>query len=236
MEENSMATFVICHGAWDGGWYWKEPSALLRKFGHEVYTPTLTGLGEREHLATSETNLDTHIQDIVNVCVYEGLQDVILVGHSYGGTVVTGVAERIPERISDLVYVDAYELNDGQSIADLFGNSPVVEQIIGLANQFGDGWRVPFPSEESYDPRHIAHPLQTMLQKLEVKNPKASSLPRTYIACTERGENPVYAPIVLCAKQAKSYDWRYYELATGHNPNETMPLELSNLLNDLVQQ
>ena len=102
-----MATFVLVHGAWHGGWCWKKVAPLLRSAGHEVYTPTLTGLGERDHLLTRDIGLDTHIQDIVNVLEYEELTQVVLVGHSYGGMVVTGVAERAHERLRQLVYLDA---------------------------------------------------------------------------------------------------------------------------------
>lgn len=231
-----MATFVICHGAWDGGWFWKEPASQLRKLGHDVYTPTLTGLGERKHLATPETNLDTHIQDIINVIVYENLSDVLLVGHSYSGFVVTGVAERCPEQISELVYIDGYVPQDGQSIANFFGNSSLVEQqLLQLAEVYGEGWRLPFPSTPPYDERVTDHPLQTFLQPIELKNQQAKNLPRTYIACTERGDAPHYAPIVQIAQQAKLLGWQYYELPTGHNPNLTMPHETAKLL-DLISK
>lgn len=230
-----MAVFVICHGAWDGGWYWKDTRSQLRRWGHEVFTPTLTGLGEREHLAHPEINVDMHIQDIVNVIQYEDLHNVLLVGHSYGGVVITGVAERIPERISELIYVDALIPNDGDSVATLFGDSQVVNELKQLADQLGEGWKVPFPFEEPYDPREVSHPLQTFFQKIEVKNPASKTIPRTFIACTERGEDPVFEPVETCAKLARAQGWRYYELPTGHNPNETMPLETAALLNDVAK-
>src|SRR5690242_2869175 len=107
-----MATYVLVPGAWLGGWCWQRVTPLLRAAGHEVYTPTLTGLGERVHLGSPETDLDTHIQDIVNVLVYEDLRDVVLLGHSYSGMVVTGVADRVPDRLSQLVYLDAIVPND----------------------------------------------------------------------------------------------------------------------------
>ena len=103
-----MATFVLVHGGWAGGWQWREVASLLRAAGHDVFTPTLTGLGERVHLASPDVGLDTHIQDILMVLEYEELRDVILVGYSYSGMVITGVAERAPERLAHLVYLDAY--------------------------------------------------------------------------------------------------------------------------------
>lgn len=228
-----MATFVICHGAWDGGWYWKETANHLRGFGHEVYTPTYTGLGERNHLATPEINLATHIQDIVNVIQYEDLHNIILVGHSYGGAVITGVTELVSERISELVYVDALIPQDGESVASLFGDSPIVGELVQLANQYGDGWKVPFPFEEPYDPRQVSQPLQTFLQELRVQNPNAAILPRTFISCTERGDDPTYEPVEASAQYARSQGWKYYELATGHNPSETIPKETAILFNDI---
>lgn len=116
-----MANFVLVHGGWQGGWSYQRVAKLLRQAGHEVYTPTLTGLGERSHLAVMPINLDTHIIDIINTILWEDLSDVVLVGHSYGGMVVTGVADRISDRISALVYLDALVPEDGDT---LFSGKP----------------------------------------------------------------------------------------------------------------
>lgn len=230
-----MATFVICHGAWNGGWFWKEPALELQKLGHEVYRATLTGLGERQHLGTPETNLDTHIQDVVNLLEFEQLSQVVLVGHSYGGAVITGVAQRIPEKIQQLIYVDALVLDDGQSVADLYGDSSLPDQMRELAMLSGDGWKIPFPDSPENDPRTTAQPMQTLLQPLVVNNSNAERLPRTYVACTERGDAPHYAPIANMAKRAQRLGWQYFELPTGHNPNRTMPHETALLLHRLAQ-
>ena len=114
-----MATFVVAHGAWSAGWAWKKMRPRLRERGHELWTPTYTGLGERAHLATPDITLDTHIQDVCGLLVMEDLRDVILVGHSYGGMVATGVADRETARIARLVYLDAFVPRDGQSVLDL---------------------------------------------------------------------------------------------------------------------
>jgi pimeloyl-ACP methyl ester carboxylesterase len=114
-----MATFVVAHGAWSAGWAWKKMRPLMRAAGHEFWTPTYTGLGEREQLGTPETSLDTHIEDIIAVLEIEHLEDVILIGHSYGGMVATGVADRARDRIRHIVYVDAFAPKDGQSVFDL---------------------------------------------------------------------------------------------------------------------
>ncbi|MFZ0513905.1 MAG: alpha/beta fold hydrolase, partial [Candidatus Nitrosopolaris sp.] len=114
-----MATFVLVHGSCHGGWCWKRVTPLLSKDSHEVYTPTLTGLGERSHSVSRDIGLDTHIRDIIQVLEYENLNEVTLVGHSYGGLVIGGVAEKIPERIRRLVYLDAYIPQDNKSAFDI---------------------------------------------------------------------------------------------------------------------
>ena len=114
-----MATFVLVHPAWFGGWCWKKVSPLLRAQGHAVHTPTLSGLGERVHLARPEIGLDTHVDDVVNLLVYEDLHEVVLVSNSSGGMVITGAADRAPERIARLVYLDAFVPEDGQSLLDI---------------------------------------------------------------------------------------------------------------------
>ena len=134
------ATFLVCHGAWSGGWQWKKMHPLMRAAGHRLVTPTCTGLGEREHLAEPSVDLETHIRDILNVIRYEDLRDIALIGHSYGGMVATGVADRARDRITQLIYRDAFVPNDGQSLLDL--NEPARRQTTDLAKS-GDGWRVP---------------------------------------------------------------------------------------------
>jgi len=108
-----MATFVLVHGAWHGGWCWKRVAALLRQAGHEVFAPTLTGLGERAHLMSNAIDLHTHIRDILGVLQWEELADVVLCGHSYGGMVISGVADRVPEKLRSLVYLDAFVPDNG---------------------------------------------------------------------------------------------------------------------------
>src|ERR1051325_5380741 len=137
-----MATIVIVHGAFGGGWEWSAVAALLRARGHEVFTPTLTGFGERVHLATPETRLETHIQDILNVLRYEDLHQVVLTGQSYGGMVITGVADRAPERVTHLVYLNALVPQNGESVFDL--SPPAFRQRLEEAAQTsGAGWCIP---------------------------------------------------------------------------------------------
>src|SRR5205085_6029248 len=146
-----MATFLVAHGAWSAGWAWKKMRPLMRTAGHEFWTPTYTGLGERAHLARPEVDLDMHIQDVVAVLESEELNDVYLIGHSYGGMVATGVADRARARIKHLIYLDAFAPQDGQSAFDLQPPEQVAQRR-AAARKDGDGWRLatgPMPPDTS---------------------------------------------------------------------------------------
>lgn len=230
-----MATFVLIHGGWAGGWQWRVVAARLRAAGHEVFTPTLTGLGERVHLATPDVGLDTHIEDVVNVTKFEDLTDVILVGYSYSGIVITGVADRIPERLAQLVYLDAFVPEDGQSLADLLGPQ-VMAAMLEAARLHGDGWRVPLAPPE--EPVHTDHPLKPSLQPVRLRDPRALALPRTFIYCAEDRDpaNLVLVPIDRAAAKAKSDPaWRYLELPTGHQAWKTMPEGIASVLFEIAK-
>lgn len=137
---NPPKTFLVCHGAWSAGWAWKKMHPLMQAAGHRLITPSYTGLGERAHLAHQALDLEAHIQDVLNVISYEDLRDIVLVGHSYGGMVATGVADRVRERIAQMIYIDAFVPRDGQSLFDL--NEAAIETMRELASD-GDGWRIP---------------------------------------------------------------------------------------------
>ena len=141
-REGSKMTYVLIHPAWFGGWCWKKVTPLLRAQGHEVFTPTLTGLGERAHLARPEVGLEIHVRDIINVIEYENLRNVILVGNSSGGMVITGAADHVPERIAHLVFLDAFVPTDGQSMLDVIppDRRPALEAFV---QKEGDGWLLP---------------------------------------------------------------------------------------------
>ena len=223
-----MATFVLVHGATAGGWIWQSVPSRLRAAGHEVYTPTLTGLGERRHLFHPDIRMETHILDVLNVLECEDLRQVVLVGHSYGGAVITGVAERVTERLSHLVYLDAFVPRDGEAVKDLY-DPPVLE---ALAEYYMSGGRSKAEDRAGVeDPRFTAHPLKTFVDPLRLKNRKAKSLPRTYIYCTEKDEMGLRGQgIVRSALRARTAGWAYHELPTGHHPMWTMPAELTDLL------
>ena len=222
-----MATYVTVHGAWDGGWFWRPVARHLQEAGHEVFTTTLTGSGERVHLASPEVDLATHVEDVVNVLCYEDLREVILVGHSYGGMVITGAAERVPDRLARLVYLDAFVPQDGQSLADLLP-AEVVAAFEERARTLGDGWRIPHDPPDA--DRRTDFPLAAMRQPLAVRNPAAAQLPRAYIACAESRGVPLFAHFSEAEARAQREGWDCRELPTGHVPMQTMPRELADSL------
>src|SRR5438105_3932795 len=174
MIRRVMSTYVLVHGAWGGSYGWRKVRPLLIKAGHDVYTPSLTGQGERSHLATPQVNLTTHIKDAYNAIWYEDLTDIILVGHSYGGMVVTGVADQMPERIKHLVYLDAFLPENGQSLYDLGGGGPRPDNR---------DWRVPMrvfqgdpndPLNQWNAARRVDHPRATPGEKVKLAAPAES--------------------------------------------------------------
>lgn len=187
-----VATFVLVHGAWHGGWCYDRVASRLRAKGHEVYTPTLTGLGERSHLRSDGTDLDTHILDILNVVEWQGLDRFVLCGHSYGGMVVTGVADAIAEKIGNLVYLDAYVPKDGQSIWDYMGEARR-KVLLRDAEPF-DGHAVASPPPEHFgvSPQNrqwvaskvTPQPMRTLTQPIRLRGAYAPSRPRVYVYAT----------------------------------------------------
>src|SRR5437660_2867783 len=187
-----MATFVLVHGAWHGGWCWQKVIPFLEAAGHEVYAPSLTGLAERASELSPDVGLDTHIQDLVGLLSEKNLHGVILVGHSYGGMVITGVVDRVPERIAHLVYLDTFVPRDGESMANV---SWIVSWI--LRKQVRDGWRVDPPGTfgVTQEPdlswvrsKVTPQSMKTFEQPLRLKNPViVSAKPRTHITCTDVG-------------------------------------------------
>lgn len=220
-----------------GGWFWGRVRTALREAGHNVFTPTLTGLGERVHLATPDTDLNTHIQDVVHVLEYEELNRVVLVGHSSGGMVISGVAERAPKRIAHLIYLDAFLPRDGESLADLLGPE-TVQQFTALANAEGEGWRLPppFPLEALgisaevdlrwVKPRLTPQPLKMMHTRLALADPGAAALPRTYIRCT-RGPLPFFP---AQWERARAAGMKILDLDAMHGAPATHPKQIAEML------
>jgi pimeloyl-ACP methyl ester carboxylesterase len=228
---NKMTTFVIVHGGWDGGWAWRGIARELQASGHEVFTATLTGSGERAHLASPDIGLDTHIQDVVNIFKYERLSDVVLVAHSYGGMVATGAAEQVPELIRQLIYLDAFVPQDGQKLNDL--SSPMLNAFMDdLATQHGDGWRVPhiWPGEHRTD-----FLIKCSRQPLAVNNPQAARIPRTYVHFTAKADDDPMKPIFeAIAQRVRAEGYDYHEAPYEHYPALDYPKEIAHLLLELI--
>jgi pimeloyl-ACP methyl ester carboxylesterase len=183
-----MATFVLVHGAWGGGWVYKQVARALRDRGHDVYVATLTGLGERAHLASPAIDLSTHIRDVVDLIRYESLEDIILCGHSYGGMVITGVAGAIGERIRTLFYLDAFVPQDGQSLWDITDGGAHDHYIQGQRDR--PGMVLPFQESRRTDgepPRANRHPLLSLLEPVRLSGAEKKVRNRTYVYATREG-------------------------------------------------
>ena len=218
-------TFVFVHGAWGGGWDYKHMEELIEAHGHKVYRPTLTGQGEREHLNGPNVNLDTHITDIVNVIKFEDLHDIILIGHSYGGMVITGVADSIPERISHIVYADAMLPQNGESVFDIWGDGE--KFFSDLAKSYGKDYAIP-PFWPDWG-KDVPQPYGTFKHPISLTNQEeALKIPATYILTIDPGKDT--DDFSKFAERAKERGWEYYEFQTGHNLQRTIPDEYAELL------
>jgi pimeloyl-ACP methyl ester carboxylesterase len=235
-----MAPFVLVHGAWHGGWCWRRVTPLLRAAGHDVYAPTLTGLGERAHLLAPAVDLDTHAADVLGVLACEELRGVVLVGHSYGGMVITAVAERAAALLAHLVYLDAFLPRDGECLLD-FLPPDARERTLAGAEPAGEGWYLP-PQRVEHpfgvtDPadaawlraRLSAHPLASIAQPVRRADPAAAALPRTYVECTATGWFAASA-----ARARAEGGWGYRALAAVHDAMVTAPQALADVLLELA--
>jgi pimeloyl-ACP methyl ester carboxylesterase len=225
---NSPATsqkfiYVLVHGSNGGGWGFKEVDRLLCADGHKVYRPTLTGLGERSHLASTNIDLDTHIQDIVNVILWEDLHDVVLVGHSYGGMVITGVADRLPDRIQRVIYIDAMLPQDGECAAGIRkAGVPVVKDGFIFVPAFKGN--PPLPHDVSQPARTYSEPISLTNQAV------ARKLPTTYILTVDKGGKPEDDDFFKFYQRAQTYDWQALIMEGDHNIQRSHPEELVALL------
>ena len=214
-----MTTFVLVHGATAGGWVWKKVAPALEKVGHVVYRPTLTGLGERTHLLTHDVGLDTHIADVTNHLLYEDLSDVVLVGHSYGGMVITGVADRVPDRIRELIYFDALTPQDGEGVIDLYDRAMYENAYADVRDQ-GDGWLIPLKRNPGNPPtKNQPHPWKCMTDRLRLYDSAATAhIPRTYVRFTaDKGAGMVYDNVFKESwRRVNHGGWRVLELDTVH--------------------
>jgi pimeloyl-ACP methyl ester carboxylesterase len=243
-----MATFVLVHGASVGAWSWKFVTPMLWQAGHVAYAPTLTGLGERAHLATPEVNLDTHIQDVVNVLEYEDLRNVILVGWSYGGMPITGAADRVPGRITHLVYLDADTPRDGEISSTSEERMAERERY---ARENGDGWRAyglppeqiadhlrQFLGNDSVDwivDRLVPQPLKCWTQPILLSNPALFEIRHTFIRCTTGYDENDPDAVRVNNRLSVEPGWGYREIAADHFAPLTEPHLVAEVLMDLAE-
>ena len=218
-------TYIIVHGAWGGGWDWRAVDSMLTQNGHRVVRVTLTGLGERVHLAAPSVGLETHITDVVNTILWENLHDVILVGHSYGGMVVTGAADRIPDRIRRIVYVDAFLPDSGETALGLAAG-PAFDWVPATVH---NGMSVPGWADTLAIPRDVPQPFRTFTDTLRLVNPLGRRVAGTYILTFEPGSTP--DPFQPFADRAAARGWPVHRLQTGHTPERDAREPLVALLN-----
>ena len=217
---------VSVHGAWAGGWQFKKVAVLLEARGYKVYRPSLSGLGEHFNTASPDIGLATHIDDIVNMILFEGLHDVILLGHSYGGMVITGVADRIPERISRLIYLDAFVPENGESVMTMrkAGTLPI-EQMVK------DGFIIPnWVKPEKPLPKDVPHPLKTFTDRIVLTNPAAAKIPTTYILTVEKGKKPEDDDFFPSAERARARGWPVLIMEANHVPQWYLPEATADIL------
>jgi pimeloyl-ACP methyl ester carboxylesterase len=234
-----MATFVLVHGAWHGSWCWARVRRALSAQGHQVFTPTLTGVGERSHLLSCDIDLQVHVDDVANLIRWEELDEVILCGHSYGGCVVSGAADAVPDRIAAVVYLDAFLLDEGEGLHDILPDEQRAMQL-SLAEEYGEGWRVPpIPAEifnvnardrDWVDRQCTPQPLATFQQKLRLSG-GASGIARNHYIFASGWEG---TPFTVSYRRAKARGWTTSEIACGHDVMLDDPEALVSELLDMA--
>lgn len=238
-RDTAAKTFVLVHGAYHGGWCWERVADVLRSRGHRVTAPTQTGLGERSHLLSEAVSLSVFIDDIVNHLLWENLSEVVLVGHSFGGVVITGVADTAPERLTRLIYLDAVLLENDEAPFDLLPED-IGAARVEAAYATSGGLAFPAPPAESFglsDPADVAfverrltpHPLATYRDTLRLHHAFGNGLPIEYVMCTD----PAYALAAILHGRARDGGWPVTELATGHDAMVAAPAATADLLEAL---
>jgi pimeloyl-ACP methyl ester carboxylesterase len=232
--------FVLVPGAWHGGWCYSRVAQILRERGHVVYTPTLTGVGERSHLARLAINCSTHVQDVLNVIRWERLQRVVLCGHSYGGVVIGAVADRIPEHVASLVYLDAAVPESGKSFLELIVGPEQIAQFVAATADQGGGMLPPFPAaaldvnpadRAMVDELCTPHPFATLAERLTLSGAHAGIARKTYVFAT-RWQASLYR--TTHARLADDQAWTVHEIACGHDVMLDAPQRLSAILTEAM--
>lgn len=223
--QNPKPVFVIVHGAWGGSWAYKKADSLLTEKGCIVYRPSLTGQGERVHLATKEIGLQTHINDVVNMILYEDLRNIVLVGHSYGGMVMTGVADSVADRIKTMIYLDAFVPESGESIAIINNINPLRFQVMAKDGFVAPSW----VKEGTAPPKDVPHPLKTWTDTLILKG-RAKNIPTTYILTVDPGMDEKQDNFFKHYARAQNHHWKVMKMSADHNPQWSKVEELVKLL------
>ena len=223
-------TYVVVHGATAGGWEWKKTGKFLTDDGNTVYRATLTGLGERMHLNSTDVDLQTHINDVVNLILFEDLHDVVLTGHSYGGMVITGVMDRIPERLRHVVFLDAAVPDDGTSLWDMFGGGQQDPK------RFADGFmQVPWVKPDTKPPHNVKQSIKCFNQPVSYKNPAALKLPVTYVAFVPKDKSAEErAKTDKSWQRAKARGWTIRTFPGGHVAQQEDPRGVATLIEESV--
>lgn len=231
-------TFLVAHGAWGAGYAWRKMHPLMAARGDRLVTPTYTGLGERAHLASPSIDLNTHVDDVLAVIKYEDLRDIVLIGHSYGGMVATGVADRARDRIAQLIYLDAFVPQDGEALFDLV--SPEARESMRQGAKSADGWRVPslqLPADTSevdrqwLAERRMPQPIKCFDTPLRLIGGEIT-VPRSYIYCLRATPGDTFRRFSSRARTEPG--WRHYEIDASHSPHVTAPEALASLLTTIV--
>ncbi len=234
-------TFVLIHGAWHGGWCWARVAEPLRRHGHRVYTPTQSGLGERAHLLSRQITLEVFVAEIVALLESEDLHDVVLVGHSFGGISVSGVADRVPQRLRHLVYLDAFLVSNGRTPFDML-TPEVVASRRRVAQESSGGLSLPVPEPRALGVTHpedvawlkancTPHPLSTYESRVSLQHEIGNGLPATYVAVL-----PEYRALAESRGYARNRsDWTYREIVAGHDAMVTSPLKVVELLEGIAR-
>ena len=224
-------TFVLVHGGWGGGWVWRRVADALEKRGHKVFAPTLTGLGERSHLLNAQVNLATHIADVVNVMKWERLENVVLVGHSYGGMVISGVAEEMERSIASIVFLDAFLPEDNQSAADFVllpqMRTAIENRDVAVPPAPAMVFNVNENDRAWVDAMHTPHPTATITDRVKLTGARERIATKIYVLATLR-PSPVMS--AAHAKVKAAGNWRTYEVPSGHFVMLDMPDRLVEIL------
>jgi len=229
-QTTKQRVFLFVHGAWGGGWEYAKIDSILTENGDVVFRPTLTGLGERRHLADTEINLTTHVSDIVNLIKFENLHYIILIGHSYGGMVISGVAEQVPERIKQLIYLDAFVPKNGESIKTIMDTALWKEVMSPMIKNGFISY--PFGNPNPGPPTDVPQPLKTFTETIRVTNALVTKIPSTYILMTKDGEAAFEG---IGASRARERGWKILFLEGGHYPMRDQPIELVKKLDEVLK-